>query len=229
MDWSFLRATLAMMGFRPSFISWVNLFYASPQSAVKFNGHMTTFFDLSRGVRQGVLLSPPLYVLYAEVLACAIHANPPISALTLPGCSTPLPVISQYADDTSLVVTSDQSLIEVFRSYAVFERGSGSKLNLGKSKGLWLGSWNGRTDAPVNLSWTSDKLKVLGGVIGLVLGMWRRTIGVPELLLWRMFFNLGKRRPFLTRAGPLLSTHWPSLVFGTWLLFLVCPPGWFGN
>lgn len=82
-------------------------------------------------------------MLYAEVLDCAIRANPPISGLTLPGCSTPLLVISQYADDTSLVVTSDQSIVEVFQSYAVFEQGSGSKLNLGKSKGLWLGSWNG--------------------------------------------------------------------------------------
>ena len=29
-NWSFLRATLARMGLEPSFISWVNLFYASP-------------------------------------------------------------------------------------------------------------------------------------------------------------------------------------------------------
>ena len=83
-DWSFLHATLARMGFGPSFISWVNLFYASPQSAVKFNGHMTPFFDLSRGVRQGCPLSPLLYVLCAEVLACAIRTNPAISGLTLP-------------------------------------------------------------------------------------------------------------------------------------------------
>ena len=57
-NWSFLRATLARMGFGPSFIKWVNLFYASQQSAVKFNGHMTPFFDLFRGVRQGCPLSP---------------------------------------------------------------------------------------------------------------------------------------------------------------------------
>ena len=49
-----------------------------------------------------------------------------------------------------MVVTSDQSIVEVFQTYAVFERGSG----------------NGRTDPPVNLSWTSDRLKVLGGIIG---------------------------------------------------------------
>ena len=84
-----------------------------------------------------------IIIIYAEVLACAIRANLAISGLTIPGCSTPLLVISQYANDTSLIVTSDQSIVEVFRTYGVFERGSGSKLNLGKSKGLWLGSWNG--------------------------------------------------------------------------------------
>ena len=109
------------MGFGPSFISWVNLFYVSPQSAVKFNDHMTPFFDLTQGVRQGCPLLPLLYVLYVEVLACAIHANPMISGLSLLGCSPPLPVISQYADDTSLVVTSDESIVEVFRTCAVFE------------------------------------------------------------------------------------------------------------
>ena len=140
MNWSFLRASLTKMGFGPSFISWVNLFYASPQSAVKFNGHMTSFFDLSRGVRQVSPFSPLLYVLYAEVFACAIRANPRISGLYLPGCSASKPVISLYADDISLVVTTDDSIVEVFRTCAVIEKGSGSKLNLGKSKGLRLGS-----------------------------------------------------------------------------------------
>ena len=51
-NWPFLRATLARMGFGPSFISWVNLFFASPQSTVKLNSHMAPF-DLFRGVRQG--------------------------------------------------------------------------------------------------------------------------------------------------------------------------------
>ena len=110
--------------------------------------------------------------------------------MSLPGCSTPLPVISQYADDTSLVVTTDDSIVEVFRTYAVFERGSRSKLNLGKLKGLWLGSWNGRSDQPVDLAWTLDKLKLLGGVIGpgdVVEDNWHPRIVTVENVLqsWR--------------------------------------------
>ena len=52
-DWGFLRSTLVCMDFGPSFISWVELFYAGVQSAVKVNGFVTLFFCLSRGVRQG--------------------------------------------------------------------------------------------------------------------------------------------------------------------------------
>lgn len=239
-DWSFLHATLARMGFGPSFISWVNLFYASPQSAVKFNGHMTPFFDLSRGVRQGVPLSPLSYVLYAEVLACAIRANPPISGLTLPGCSTPLQVISQYADDTSLVVTSDQSIVEVFRSYAVFERGSGSKLNLGESKGLWLGSWNGPTDAPLHLSWTFDKLKVLGGVIGpgnVEEDNWRPRIVAVENVLqsWKAQTLSYQGRALFVKALALSHIWYMASIFGVpaWVVrelnILVIGFFWKGN
>ena len=32
-DWSFLHATMAKTGFGPSFIGWLNLFYAGPQSS----------------------------------------------------------------------------------------------------------------------------------------------------------------------------------------------------
>ena len=50
--------------------------------------------------------------------------------LSLPGGVSPLLVVSQYADDTSLIVVSDDSIKAVFDTYAVFELGSGSKLNL---------------------------------------------------------------------------------------------------
>ena len=84
-DWGFLRTTLARMGFGTSFTKWVDLFYASPQSAININGYITPFFSLSRGVRQGFPLSPLFYVLYAEVLACNIRASEAIVGLRLPG------------------------------------------------------------------------------------------------------------------------------------------------
>ena len=111
------------MGFGSSFIGWVDLFYSGVQSAVKFNGYRSPFFPLSRGVRQGCPLSPLLYVLYAQVHACNIRANPRIIGLSLPSSTSPLPVVSQYADDTSLIVTINDSIKAVFDTYSVFELG----------------------------------------------------------------------------------------------------------
>ena len=55
---------------------------------------------------------------------------------------------------------------EVVYTYARFERGTGSKLNLDKCEGLWFGGWRGRPDSPVAFQWTSNKVKVLGTFIG---------------------------------------------------------------
>ena len=188
-DWSFMRSTLCAMGVGPSFISWVDLFYHRVQSAVNVNGYLSSFFNLSRGVRQGCPLSPLLYVLVSEVLAVNIRSNPRISGLCLPGAPVLSP-ISQYADDTSLILTLDDAIVAAFETYALFEQASGSKLNQSKSKGLWLGGWCGRTDPPVALDWSSSKLKVLGVFIGvgdLEVDNWRPRIDAVERVLnsWR--------------------------------------------
>ena len=127
---------------------------------------MFGLISLSRGVCQGCPLFPLLYVPGSEVLAVNIRANPAITGLSLPGASARLSPITQYADDTSLIVGSDRSIRAVFDTYSLFEKGSGAKLNHSKSKGLWLGSWSGRQDPPVSLDWTSSKIKVLGVFIG---------------------------------------------------------------
>ena len=158
--------TLSSMGFGPSFIGWMDLFYRGLQSAVNVNGHVSSYFSLSRGVRQGCPLSPLLYVMVAEVLACNIRCHPNISGLVLPGSSVSLPPLSQYADDTSMVTVSNAAITATFDVYDLYERGSGAKLNLSKCKGLWLGSWNGRTDVPVAIEWCSGKIKVLGVFLG---------------------------------------------------------------
>ena len=65
-----------------------------------------------------------------------------------------------------MITTSDDATKAVFETYDKFEKGTGSKLNLSKCEGLWLGSWRHRTDAPVPITWTSVKIKVLGIVLG---------------------------------------------------------------
>lgn len=165
-DWVFLLKTISVMGFGPSFLKWIKLFYSDIKSAVLYNGYCSPSFILSRGVRQGCPLSPLLYILTMEVLAVNIRNNPVIKGLSLPGIPTSLPVLSLYADDTSVVVSTDASIVAVFDTYDTFEQGTGSKLNLSKCEGLWLGAWRNRVDCPVAIRWTSDKVKILGIYIG---------------------------------------------------------------
>ena len=57
-DWHFMRSVFLSMGFGSSFVQLVNLFYTGVQSCVNVNGYLSSFFSLSRGVRQGCPLSP---------------------------------------------------------------------------------------------------------------------------------------------------------------------------
>ena len=143
----------------------VRLFYTDIESSILVNDYTTKPFKPSRGVRQGCPLSPLLYILTMEVLAVTIRSNSDIIGLSIPN-TVSLPVLSLYADDTSVVVSTDRAITAVFETYDKFEKASGSKINLEKCEGLWLGSWQHRLDAPVAIRWTSHKIKVLGVYIG---------------------------------------------------------------
>ena len=70
--------------------------------------------------------------------------------MLLPGISALLPVVSLYANDTTVIALSNSGIFEVFWVYAHFEATVGSRLN----------------DRPVDIQWSSYKLKVLGVLVG---------------------------------------------------------------
>ena len=222
-DWNFLLAVLRRMGFGPSFISWVRLLYTGIRSSVLINGYTSNWFYPSRGVRQGCPLSPLLYVLSIEVLAVALRSHPSIVGLRLPGIPTPLPVVSLYADDTSIISLSDCATIAAFEVYTKFEAGTGAKLNLSKCEGLWLGTWRYRLDPPVPISWSSDKIKMLGVFVGhgnLDEANWRPRIDAVERCL-----NSCRSRS-LSYSGKALVINALALSRIWYVAFLVVMPPW---
>ena len=74
--------------------------------------------------------------------------------------------MSQYTDDTTLVLANNYSIICAFNVINVFERRSGSQLNPKKTEGLWIGSHAGHTSGPINITWVADQLKILGVYLG---------------------------------------------------------------
>ena len=160
-EWPYLEKVLVEMGFGPSFRSWVRLLYTDVYSQVIVNGFATELFPISRGVRQGCPLSPLLYVLVAESLACAIRADHNIVGFPLPGGREHAKIV-QYADDTSILVTTDSSVLALVELFGKYEKASGAKLNLGKCHGLVLGPWRNRTSFPVAFRWSSSHIVALG-------------------------------------------------------------------
>lgn len=166
-DHNFLFKTLEKFGFGPQFIKWIKMLYSSVSSCVKTNGWLTAFINLERGLRQGCPLSMPLYILTAEILATHIRANNQIRGLRLPN-SNEETKLSQYADDTTFLLSDDNSIAEAFNTLDLYERASGAKINIEKCKGLWTGQYRDRTDQLLNFDWYNDYIpeKILGQYYG---------------------------------------------------------------
>ena len=160
-EWTYMEKVLVKMGFGTSFRGWARLLYTNVYSRVIVNGFATEPFPVSRGVRQGCPLSPLLYVLVAESLACAIRADNNIVGFPLPGGREHAKIV-QYADDTSILVTTDSSVLSMVELFGRYEKALGAKLNPAKCQGLPLGPWRNRSSFPVDFRWSSAHITALG-------------------------------------------------------------------
>ena len=163
-DWGFMHRVLDAMNFGPCLRGMVECLYTDIQSAILSNGHLTNFFDVHRGVRQGCPLSPILFVLLSEVFGQAVRTCQAIEGIKLPGGRTVK--IAQYADDNTCIATTEigiHAALEIFETYGA---ASGAKLNASKTKGLWMGRWRGRMDRPGGLEWLNTNIKILGYYFG---------------------------------------------------------------
>ena len=80
-----------------------------------------SFIKLERGLRQGCALSMPLHVLTAETMAINVWNNPNIQ-------SDKEVKMSQFADDTTLLLMDDSFITETFKVFDRYERASGAKI-----------------------------------------------------------------------------------------------------
>ena len=70
--------------------------------------------------------------------------------------------LSQYADDTTVLLSDVQSASKLFDLLSLFERCSGLKLNQTKSEMLWLGSMHHRKDTIFDLQMSGEPVYALG-------------------------------------------------------------------
>ena len=106
-EWELIQRTIALFNFGESIQRWISTFYSNTESAVLNNGFCTNYFHLSRGVRQGCPLSPYLFVLAVELLACKIKQDKEMQGIKIFGKELKL---SQFADDTTLLNSNCNSV-----------------------------------------------------------------------------------------------------------------------
>ena len=131
LDHRFLLKVLRTFNFGPSFIQWIRTFYSNVSSCVINNGFVTSYFDVDHGVRQGDPLSPLLYILSLEVLACSIRQNDKIQGIKI---EDEVVKISLFADDMTCFLRNKSSYENLIVNLDLFSRFSGLKLNEEKTE-----------------------------------------------------------------------------------------------
>lgn len=130
-EWTFLWAVLHKLGFGPQFLSWVRLLYSAPVARIRTNGLISEPFALHRGTRQGCPLSPLLFSIAIEPLACLIRSAPDIVGFRIGALEER---ISLYADDMLLYLGNmTSSITPVMSIITEFGKWSGLLINWDKS------------------------------------------------------------------------------------------------
>lgn len=166
----YLLHTMTAFGFGPVFISYIQTAYRNARCLVRVGPTLTAPIPFQRGIRQGDPMSGFLFSISIEPLLnlCRRALTTNALPLTFPWLTTPSPpvVLSSYADDLNFFLTADQGFQVLSACFTRYACVSGASLNRTKSTGLWVGSWKGRLDTPLDFEWTSEGGKFLGVYLG---------------------------------------------------------------
>lgn len=162
-NWTYMGNVLKAFGFGEDIQKWIKSFYANIKSYVIVNGKVSPSFFVKRGCRQGDPISPYLFILCAEILACKIREDKDIKGIQISDTEFK---ISQFADDTTFTLEGDRKSYEkLFETLDYFERISGLKLNYEKTCNVWLGRKKNSKEIflpHINMEWNPEKFKILG-------------------------------------------------------------------
>ena len=159
LDHSYLLKILKANNLPRKFINWVELMYKNVTSKVEVNGAYTASIEIKRSVRQGCPLSMLLFILASEGLLSKIKSNK--SSKGYPINRKHHKKVVAYADDITLIITSEEEIQTHLQDIDKYCKASGAKINKDKTEAIILGSWNTRTMKEA-MSWLKKNVKILG-------------------------------------------------------------------
>ena len=159
--WNFLKKVLNYYGFGYNFKRWITILYNDSESCVANNGYTSSFFKLSRGIRQGCPISALLFLLVVEINAIVLRKTNTVSGLKVGQTEIKL---CQLADDMTLFLTSVESVKIAIELFEEFYRYSGLKLNKSKTEAFIIEGDNVKIhrDNTIGIRWLTKPFKTLG-------------------------------------------------------------------
>ena len=139
LDHAYLFKVLNAFNIGPSFIQWIRTLYSNISSCIINNGFTSDYFAVGRGVRQGDPLSPLLFILGLEILACSIRKNDKIQGIQIDNSEVKLTL---FADDLTCFLRNRSSYDCLRDCLSKFSECSGLKVNEEKTELFRLGTRN---------------------------------------------------------------------------------------
>ena len=101
--------------------------YAGQEATVRTGHETADWFQIGKGVRQGCILSPGLFKLYAEYIMRNAGLEEAQAGIKIAGRNINNPI---YTDDTTLMAESEEELKSLLMKVKVESEKVGIKLNI---------------------------------------------------------------------------------------------------
>ena len=121
------------MGIADHLICLLRNLYSGQEATVRTGHGPTDWFQIGKGVRQGCILSPCLFNLYAEYIMRNTGLQETQAGIKIPGRNINN---LRYADDTTLMAESEEELKSLLMKVKVESEKVGLKLNIQKTKNM---------------------------------------------------------------------------------------------
>jgi hypothetical protein len=134
-NWDFLRLILLQSGFGINTTNWIMACVVSTSYATLINGEATKFFKRSKGLRQGCLLSPLLFILVMEGLSLSLKKAQNDGLITRIKVSRLIKILHLLFVDDILIMSKASSTEweKIQEILHVFCQASGLVINIQKS------------------------------------------------------------------------------------------------
>jgi hypothetical protein len=134
----YLFQCLRQFGFPEPFINIVRSVYSTAKTQVMINGHLSTPFQIRRGVQQGDPMSCLLFNFAIEPLATSLRKSE-LKGLAIPKCQENL-LVKLFADDTTAFLSEDDDFHDLRGILEHWCKASKAKFNIAKTEILPIGN-----------------------------------------------------------------------------------------